>query len=368
MRNRAGPIAIDFGSYALRAMQLAGREGRTRVLAAACRVYPSAAHGEAPGRGAVVEALRDALAERKFVGKHVVTALTERELSVKNIRMPEMPEGELVSAVRFEAIERIPGLDEEAEIRFLPAGPVPASGESQQEILVLAAPAPAVHRHLELLSELGLVSAGIDAAPSAVFRPFEQYLRRADDREQVNVFVDIGWSGTRITITRGSRIAFTKSFEVGGSRFDRLVAEDRSVNLAKASELRRQVAAGHSEHSESSCPVDLAAIEAVDAAVRAGIEQLGKEIGLCLRYYAVTFRGRRPDTITCVGGEALDTHLLAELSDVTGLPCRPGFPLRGLNCGGAFREEENHGPMADWTTVAGLSMKSLRCAAEGVRR
>ena len=368
-RNRTGPIAIDLGSYALRAIQLAGRDGATRVLAAACRVDPSAEHGEAPGRSTVVQALRDTLAQGRFVGKRVVSVLTEREVSVKNIRMPEMPEAELALAVRFEAIERIPGLDDDAEIRFLPAGLVPGAAESQQEVIVLAAPAATVRRHLEPFSELGLESVGIDAAPCAVFRPFERYLRRAQDQEQVNVFADIGWSGTRITITRGNRIAFTKAFDVGGARLDRLVAEDRSVDPAKARELRRQVAAERCESREpSSAPVDPATVEAVDAAVRAVAEQLGKEIGLCLRYYAVTFRGQRPDTITCVGGEALDTHFLVELSGVTGLPCRAGFPLRGLNCAGAFREGEDRRPMADWATVTGLSMKSVRCVTESVRR
>jgi type IV pilus assembly protein PilM len=361
-RHRAGPIAIDFGSRALRVMQLGGREDQTRILVAACHVYPDRPRGTLPEQGEILDTLRRLLREKRFGGKQVVSALGERDLLVKNIRLPEMPEAELASAVRYEAIERVAELDEEAEIRFLPAGSVAAGAGSQQEVIVLAATAPVVRRRLELLAELGLESVGIDASVCAVFRPFERYLRRTDDREQVNVFADIGWSGTRIIVSRGDRIAFTKSFEEGGARFDQRVSESLSVDPGEAAELRRQVAMGR--------PVDDGAVpglasktaglaETVRAAMRPGLEQLGKEIGLCLRYYAVTFRGRRPDTITCVGGESLDPYALEYLSEITGLPCRVGFPLRSMSDSAAVAKDVPDGPLADWATVAGLALKPV---------
>ncbi len=380
MRHKAGPIAIDFGSYALRAIQLAGREERTRVLAAACHVYAPREDGRAPSRGEVIEALSTVLREQKFVGRDVVSALSQRELLIKNIRVPEMPQSELASAVRYEAIERIAGLADDAEIRFIPAGSVPGDADAQQEVIILTAPASVVSEHLALLSEVGLDSVGIDAPPCALFRPFERYLRRSEDQDQVNAFVDVGWSGMRIAITRGNRIVFTKSFDIGGEAFNRLVARSLSVDLADAGEIRRQVAAlrvgmdpvlryaqdGNSGGDERGTPLAPTTVEAVDAAVRAGWEKLGKEIGLCLRYYAVTFRGARMDSITCVGGESLDPQHLEYLSEVTGLSCRRGFPLRNMTFADALPVYEGRGAMVEWTTVVGLSMKSAQRVVEKV--
>lgn len=343
-------------------MQLAGREGLTRIVAAASHVYPGRPRRKPPERGEIIDALRRLLREKKFVGKQVVSVLNERDLLVKNIRLPEMPEAELASAVRYEAIERVAGLDEEAEIRFLPAGSVAAGAGSQQEVIILAAPASVVCRRLELLAELGLQSAGIDAFPCAVFRTFERYLRRTDDQEQVNVFADIGWSGTRIIVSRGDRIAFTKSFEEGGAKFDQRVSESLSVDPAEAAELRRQVSAERQADDEAgsgSGTTTTGVTETVRAAMRPALEQLGKEIGLCLRYYAVTFRGRRPDIITCVGGESLDPYALEFLSEVTGLPCRVGFPLRSMSDVTAVARSDPDGPQADWATVAGLALKPI---------
>jgi len=366
MRHKAGPIAIDFGSYALRAIQLAGREQRTRVLAAACHVYAPREGGRAPSRGEVVEALNTVLREQRFVGRDVVSALSPRKLKVKNIRLPEMPQSELASAVRYEAIGRIAGLDDDAEIRFIPAGSVLGDADAQQEVIILAAPASVVSEHLALLSEVGLDSVGIDAPPCALFRPFERYLRRSEDQDQVNAFVDVGWSGMRIAVTRGNRIVFTKSFDIGGEAFNRLVARSLSIDLADAGELRRQVAASRSAGGDDAARLDPTTVEAVDAAVRAGWEKLGKEIGLCLRYYAVTFRGARLDSITCVGGESLDSQHLEYLSEVTGLSCRPGFPLRNMTFADALPVYEGRGAMVEWTSVVGLSMKSAQRVTEKV--
>lgn len=373
LRHRAGPIAIDFGSHALRVIQFASNDrlgslspARAEVIGAASHVYPSRAHEAAHRQSEIVDALRTILRGQKFIGRRAISALGERELLIKNIRLPEIPEAELASAVRFEAVERIAGLDDDAEIRFIPAGPVTGGAEPQQEVIVLAAPASVVREHLELLSEAGLESSGIDAALYAIFRPFERYLRRSEDQEQANVFVDVGFSGTRIVITRGNRIVFTRSFEVGGAAFDRLVADALSLDSAKAQDLRRRVAAAQSDGDERSADVDPATIEAVEVAVRPAWEKLGKEIGLCLRYCAVTFRGERPGTATCVGGESLNAHGLEHLSEVTGLGCRVGFPLRNVTCADALPVYEDRGPMAEWTTVVGLAMKPVASAVEKV--
>ena len=78
----------------------------------------------------------------------------------------------------------------------------------------------------------------------------------------------------------------------------------------------------------------------------------------------MTFRGARPDTITCLGGESLDGHNLEHLSEVTGLRCCVGLPLRDLTVTSALPDEENQGPMAEWTTAAGLSMKPVATRVE----
>lgn len=365
---KTGPIAIDFGSYALRVLQLTSRGNQRSVLNYAHHVYSSHTPGDGIDRSEVIEALRGILQTKRFVGKQVVSALGRSDLISKSIRLPEIPESELAPAVEFEASERLKGLDEEAEIRFISSGMLLGDSERQQEVLVLAVKASVVRHHLDLLSELGLESAGIDAVPCAVFRPFERYLRRDTDQDQVNAFVDIGQSSSWIVISRGDRIVLARAVDVGGSAFDRLVGAKLSVDPREASKLRRRVAIGCSKNGESSTSIDPEIIETVGAAESPAWEKLGREIGLCIRYFAVTFRGARPNGITCVGGESLNDGGLQHLSEVTGIQCRVGFPLRNMRFTHSAQGDENDSSLAEWATCAGLSMKPVTDAVEKVCR
>ena len=74
----------------------------------------------------------------------------------------------------------------------------------------------------------------------------------------------------------------------------------------------------------------------------------------------MTFHTARPDAVTCVGGESLNTLCLEHLSEVSGLRCRVGSPLLNVTFADALPVYEGRGPMADWTTALGLSMKPDR--------
>src|SRR6202035_1889908 len=60
---------------------------------------------------------------------------------------------------------------------------------------------------------------------------------------------------------------------------------------------------------------------------RSAMEELGREISLCLRYYSVTFRGHRPSKLRLVGGEASDPQLQTALSSAMTIPVEVGRPL-----------------------------------------
>ena len=125
---------------------------------------------------------------------------------------------------------------------------------------------------------------------------------------------------------------FVKAIEVGGRHLDERVAQELSMELTQAQALRRHlITAEHSQldnqldsQLDSQQLIDPEQITAVGQALRPTIDQLGREIGLCLRYCAVTFRGQRCDSVTCIGGEALSNTLLEQLSEAIGVSARRG--------------------------------------------
>jgi type IV pilus assembly protein PilM len=330
----------------VRAVQSIRRGNRVELFAAACTPL-------APGEGEAElgAAVRRVLAG-KFRGRRVAVALPADACEVRSIRLPQMPDAELRSAAEYEARERFPHLKSGWELRVLPAGSVGRAAEGQQEIIILAGAEAAIAARLELMTSLGLTVVALEPAMLAMFRPFADL--PADD-ETARALIDIGARDTRILISRGTHPVFLKSCPVGGQMLDELTAGELKCSSAEAAPLRKQDGGDTSaEHHE-----------ALHRALRPALEQLGKEIGLCLRYYAVTFRGQRPDSLCVVGEEGQCAALRAGLTESTQLPVEAVDPFAGWTLGSAGAALEGQG-RAKWTTAAGLALREPQLAAVGV--
>ena len=96
--------------------------------------------------------------------------------------------------------------------------------------------------------------------------------------------------------------------------------------------------------------------QAVFDATRSTMEELGREIGLCLRYYSVTFRGQRPGKLRLLGGEAADPMLLGVLNAALSLPAEAGRPLFSVDTS-RMEAIDRMGYMSEWALAFGLSLK-----------
>lgn len=348
-RQNVGPIGIDIGARSIRALQLRRRSDALVVTAAAEASFTADAAQDAD---AIKAALRKVLAHGRFIGKFAATSLPADSVELRSIRLPNMPEAELEAAAAFEARERFPNLQDDYEIRTLPAGEVGRDGaQKQQEMIVLAARRSAIDARLKLLTDLGLLVTGLEPGTNAFFRPFERFMQRAADATEANAFVDLGLRSARVIITRGREVVFLKACPFGGEVLDEAVAERLSLSVQKAGDLRRRCWSGEDDALAGEQVAEIA------EAVRPTIEQLGKEISLCLRYYGVTFRGERPESVTCGGSEARYAQLLETLSKATQMPFRVGHALRSVSSGTAFDAETLATGLPEWTTAMGLALR-----------
>lgn len=359
------PIALDLGSDSIKMLQIQKTGPLVKVGASGRFKVP--AHVTDPGqrRQTMVAAVRDMLRHGHFSGRKVVTSLSCAELNVKNVRLPHMPEAELAQAVQWEAKERFEFEVRADQLAFLNAGTVRSGNETRDEIIMLAVRSEVIDEHLSLLKDMGLSPLHIDAEPVALFRVFERFLRRKVDEQQVTVLVDVGLHATRVVVARGRQIVFVKCIELGGQRFNEAVAKRLNLSYEEAAELRiRQMR----EHGESGAKAAAVPGEAGHAAVsvewslhdaiRGDVEVLAHEIGLCLRYCSVTFRGLRPDRMIVTGGEAYDPSLLPLFSEQLGLECVVGQPLRGIDLSAADLGANRRGMLSEWALCTGLAMRT----------
>lgn len=355
-----GPIAIDLGAHRVKVVQLVERERQLSVLAwAELSPPPECTTAEARDKW-LGAALADVLQRRGFRGRKAVTALGTGEFDMKNVRLPPMPPEELAGAAEFEAQERFGLTPEQAEFRHLVSGQVRHGNETREEVIVFAAKREAIDARVALMAAARLEPAALDITPCATGRCFVRFLRRSEDAATVNVFLDVGWRGTNLIVTRGAEVCFVKLFDVGGAAFTKAVAERLDVGAAEALQIRRKILGQATQRrSDESSEVNAELNDSVADAIRPAVEQLVREVHLSLRYFSVTFRGQRAECLTFVGGEAHEPTLIPMIGAGLDIPCTVGDPLRGIEGTKAMVDRESRSYQPAWSCAIGLGLRGM---------
>ncbi len=354
-RRHVLPIGLDIGSDTVKLLQCQIVGSGLSVVAAARTALPEEARGESPTRLAVAVAMvRKMIAQHPFVGRRVITCLPPEAVQIRNLRLPLIPPAELPAAIEFEARTVFGFEDSQAVIQFLPAGDVRQGTETRQELIVFGARQIETNNFIEQIHRSGCLLESLDVEPCALFRAFERFVRRREDEKDVQVLVDVGARKTQVIISRGHDLCFFKTIDLGSGNLHEAVSRKLNISIEEARALRHRlmepVEVKDSQHRD---PVR----RAVEDATRSVMEELGREIALCLRYYCVTFRGQRPARARVTGAEANDPRLIATLGAGLNISVECGRPLFSIDCG-MMRPADRLGSMSEWTLALGLGLKA----------
>lgn len=350
MHNRALPIGLDIGHSVIRMVQLAMGNDGVHVLAV--QRVPAPGPGDAsgsPAREDVVRVIRQMLTRGRFRGRNVVSVLPHENLWITSVRLADSEVSAEDRMLRKEAAQRF-GLNPDKDaIEYLPAGSVLQGEEARNEYIVLAAADEAIRSHISLLESAGLKPVGIDAAPCALFRSFERMMRRQEDRERTIVFIDVGHYYTTVVFGRAGEICLIKQMAFGAARFNEDVAAKLEVSKEEAQSLRLKLRNGQT--------TDPAVKNLIGDTLHATAEQLAGEIALCLRYYSVTFRGKRVERAVVAGGGAYEPILLEVIQRQLSVETEIAEPLRGFDLSAIDPGEVPDASAADLALAVGLSLK-----------
>ena len=376
------PIGLDIGHSCIKMIQLAINGGHIGIVAAAkARIEPQINADGQERRSFVVSRLKQMLVDGDFRGRNVVSCLPNEKLKITSLRLAETESDNIEKALRKEAAQRF-GLDPDKDaIDYLRAGDVRQGDEIKNELILFAADNESIRKHIELLEEAGLRPVSIDAIPCALFRSFERWFQREEDRERTGVFVDVGSRFTTVVFGHGREISFVKQIAIGGEDFNQEIAAKLGVSVSEAEMLRdklrteRTVSAqrgflvsgqgtavqdnlgelrGGAEHSEI---LDTSTRQVIVDAIGAVAEKLAREISLCFRYYTVTFRGKRVERAVFSGGEAYERILLNILRRQLAVEVEVAEPLRGFDMMNVDFDGDKRGLLCEWAVAVGCALK-----------
>jgi len=374
LRNRSlRPIGLDIGHSSVKMIQLAMNGGQISVIAAGKTLIDAGIDGDSQARrAAVISAVKRMLADGSFRGRDVVSCLPNDGLKITSLRLGETGTEEIEQSLKKEVVQRF-GLNPDKDaMDYMVAGDVQQGEEIKNELILFAADNETIKSHIQMLEESGLRPVAIDMVPCALFRIFERSLRRQEDRERTLVFVDVGSRWTVVVFGRGGEISFVKQIPIGGEKFNQEIATRLGIKTGEAQMLRDKLRTEKGVRISQSGPVaqasdgngqilDAATRQVIVDAISAVAEELAREISLCLRYYTVTFRGKRVERAIFTGGEAYENILLNVLRRQLTVEIEVAQPLRGfdLSSEGAHVnfDSDRRGLLCEWAVAVGLSLK-----------
>ncbi len=378
------PIGLDIGNNSIKMIQFDIDDEQISVIAAdETRIDAGINGDEQSRRSFIVSAIKRMLVSGGFQGRNVVSCLPSDKLKITSLRLAEAERYDIEQALRREVAHRFELDPDKDSMDYMVAGSVRQGDEVKNELILFATDNETIKNHIAMLEESGLKPVAIDTIPCALFRSFERSLRRQEDRDRTAVFVDVGSCFTTVVFGRAGEISFVKQIQIGGQKFTHEIAAKLGINVGEAETLQEalrvdpELFSSKSDTSEQTpvenCQnIDMSTRQVMVDAVSTIAEDLVREISLCLRYYTVTFRGKRVERAVFAGGGAYEDILLNILKRRLAIEIELAQPLRGFDLtSGRINvnfNSDTRGLFCEWAVVVGLGLKGWDKITSGRRQ
>lgn len=236
-------IGVDLGSSAIKVIKgkRSGKKFQIEELYSA-----PLPHGCITDRGiedlqSVVSHLTTALEAMKLRKPKVATAVKGAGVLTKRIMMPKVPSKEIPQQVRWEAEQVFPTDMSNVVISHLLLGegknvPLAPPGTPGWDILLVGVQKDEVRNYRDVLKQAGAEVKVMDLDAFSSSDLLEDLL--VTRKKDVVAMVDIGASGTRVSVRYKGNVVFLREFEIGGSAFSEAISTTLGLSFEDAEALK----------------------------------------------------------------------------------------------------------------------------------
>ncbi|MBA2481033.1 MAG: type IV pilus assembly protein PilM [Planctomycetes bacterium] len=302
-------VGLDVGSYAVKAVALAGNRDRITL------------QGYAQARidnQDVGEVIRKVVEQLGIKPKRVVTSVSGRSVIVRQVETPRLGSDELKAHIAYEADKYIPFGAEEVIIDAQPLPEQPGAEKTpNMQVMLVAVRKSFVQDHLNQLKGAGVAPEVIDVDVFALANAYELLGPAAppDSDKKATALIDIGASKSNIAIVQGTRVLFTREVYLAGNEISDAIA--RTFNEPAEDIERIKLAPGET-------------LEALIDAAMPAFEDLANEIRLSFDYVEGQF-DMEVSTVVLTGGSSQLPNVADILGNILNRPVHVFDPLAGLD-------------------------------------
>jgi len=178
--------------------------------------------------------IKQIMSEARIVGTEAAMSVPIFSGFSTTIYMPNMPDAEFEQAVIYEAKKYIPLPLSEVQFEWVRINNGSKDRTGKAEILIVAVTNELINKYNNIanLSGLALKYLEID-----IFSLARSLLSLEDEQALI---VDIGSQTTILSIVSGSWPVFTRSIDISGAGFSRLLSSSLGVDLLRAEEMKKE--------------------------------------------------------------------------------------------------------------------------------
>lgn len=253
--------------------------------------------------------------------------LTGRDVNLRYVRVPRVPDWQLRKLMRFE-VEDIGGQTGEgvaSDFNLLPEMP---EIEGEDVVVLAMAKESLLTDHLEGLSELG---GSLDAFAPNALGLYNAWLRYGVIEGDTVMVANIGHDNIDVVICRGPDIVFARNLSGGSRLFDQAVAQRFGVSEKKAEEVKIEYATLEPNAHHATANHEKASRAILGAAGQ--LQSLLQSTVLFCKSQ-LKLSGLKIDRVALCGGGAALSGLPAWLGSTMGVPVELFDPFRVVDTSG----------------------------------
>ena len=336
-KKSAQSFGLDIGSSAVKVVQLRP-DGEGYVLEALSIVPLPAdtiADGAIKDPPTVIAAIKEAVAKAGVKSRDAVIGVSGRELIIKKIEVPQVPDKELAGAIQLEAEHHIPFAADEVFLDYQVVG----LRDGVMDLILVAVKKSKVTEYASVVEEAGLIPAVVDVDSFAIENQYE--LSAADGSEEAVALIDIGAAVMKTNVTRGGASIFARDIPFGGNRYTEAIASALSLSFDDA--------------EAAKLDADGANAAQIAPAVESVSRELSLEVQRTFDYFASTADSERIGKIVLSGGCAELPGLTEYLASMWGIPVEVARPFDRVDAGAFADDVATRG--ASLAVAVGLALR-----------
>jgi len=314
-------IGLDIGSHSIKLVELeeAKRGGwMLQNLGLAQLPAETIVEGNIQDPGAVVETIRQLVANVKPATKSVATSISGYSVIVKKIIVGKATQEELEESIHWEAEQYIPFDINDVNIDFQILGEA-ESNPDQMEVMLVAAKKDIIDTYTGLLQQAGLTPAVIEVDSFAMGNAYEHTYPEPEGGT-CTALIDIGAEKMNINIVKNGTPSLTRDASFGGRQITERLRRERGISLEEAEALKLK--------GSTEAQVQQAMEEIYLSVLGAWVAEVERSIEL----FSATYPAEKVGRIILSGGSSRVAGLPELLSSGTGLDVSIFNPFAHIEC------------------------------------